>query len=121
MPASSIPWRIHAFSIDFDWVVREAYSHEVASAGFWPGAGMGEAAFYAYAYPEPAGYSSRPVRLGPASYSDTLKEFILPCAAVGDASDPDENLLQFLQTPYAAEANPAHWDRAGLERSESEK
>lgn len=99
-----------------DWVMQEAYSHEVASAGFWPGAGLGEAAFYAYTYPEPAGYGSHPIQPGAASYSDTLKEFILPYAAVQKADDPDWALLQFLQTTYSAAADLAHWDRATLER-----
>lgn len=100
-----------------DWVMQEAYSHEVASAGFWPGAGLGEAAFYAYTYPEPAGYSARRIQPEAAYYSDTLREFILPYAAVRNAADSDRTLLKFLQTSYAAAADLAGWDRAALERS----
>jgi len=99
-----------------DWVMQEAYSHEVASAGFWPGAGLGEAAFYAYAYPEPAGYGSRPIQPAAAFYSDTLREFILPYAAVRKSDAPDRTLLQFLHTTYSSAAELAGWDRAALER-----
>lgn len=98
-----------------DWVMQEAYSHEVASAGFWAGAGLGEAAFYAYAYPEPAGYGTRKIRPGAAYYSPTLKEFILPYEAVRTAANPDATLLDFLQTTYAAAADLAQWNRTALE------
>lgn len=99
-----------------DWVMQEAYSHEVASAGFWPGAGLGEAAFYAYLYPEPAGYAARKIRPDAAYYSDALKEFILPYEAVRTAADPDRTLLEFLQSSYECAADLAGWDRAALER-----
>lgn len=99
-----------------DWVMHEAYSHEVASAGFWPGAGLGEAAFYAYAYPEPKGYRTHLVEPGAAHFSETLGEFILPYAAVQTAENPDQALLDFLQTTYEAAADLAAWDRAALER-----
>jgi hypothetical protein len=99
-----------------DWVMQEAYSHEVASAGFWPGAELGEAAFYAYAYPEPPGYRSRKVQPDAAYYSEDLKEFILPYEAVRNASDPDRVLLEFLQTTYASAADLAGWDRAAVDR-----
>lgn len=99
-----------------DWVMQEAYSHELASAGFWPGAGLGEAAFYAYAWPEPPGYSACKVMPGAAYYSATLKEFILPYNEVRAASKPDEMLLSFLQSTYESAADLAKWDRNSLER-----
>ncbi|HEX7027520.1 MAG TPA: DUF5996 family protein [Gammaproteobacteria bacterium] len=98
-----------------NWVMQEAYSHEVASAGFWPGAGLGEAAFYAYAYPEPEGYRTRPIRPDAAYYSDTLHEFILPYEAVRTAAIPAQTLLEFLESSYASAADFADWDRPALE------
>lgn len=100
-----------------DHVMREAYSHEVHSAGFWPGTGLGEAAFYAYAYPEPDGFREAAVAPAEAYYHDELGEFILPYAAVQETSAPDAALLDFLQTTYEAAADLANWDRAALERS----
>lgn len=99
-----------------DWVMEEAYSHEVSSAGFWPGEGLGEAAFYSYAYPEPAGFSEYPVQPAAAYYSRELREFILSYEAVRTAGDPDAVLLEFLQTTYEAAANPGKWNRDALER-----
>jgi hypothetical protein len=95
--------------------VREAYSHEVSSAGFWPGAeAFPRAAFYSYAYPEPAGFRARPV--APGSYFDTtLGEFILPYDTVAQAGQPDALLLDFLSTTYVAAAETGGWDRAALE------
>jgi hypothetical protein len=99
-----------------DWVMREAYSHEVSSCGFWPGnGGFGRAAFYAYAYPEPAGFSAAAVP-APAGYDKDLGQFILPYDAVRTAAAPDELLLDFLQSTYAACADRAQWDRRALER-----
>lgn len=98
-----------------DWVMREAYSHEVASAGFWPGAGLGEAAFYAYIYPAPEGYAASHVEPAAAYHLESLGEFILPYAAVQGADDPDATLLAFLESSYAAAAELAGWDRAALE------
>jgi uncharacterized protein DUF5996 len=99
-----------------DAVTREAYSHEVSSAGFWPGGGPIEyAAFYSYAYPEPDGFSSAPVRPAQAFYSRELGEFILPYDAVRTASDPRRTLMDFLQSTYTAAAELGHWDRAALE------
>jgi hypothetical protein len=101
-----------------DWVMREAYSHEVSSAGFWPGNAMlPEAAFYAYAYPEPAGFAK--ARLAPATarYDDTLREFILPYDAVRRSDDPQRDVLAFLESTYVAAADLGGWDRAALERS----
>jgi len=94
-----------------DAVTREAYSHEVSSAGFWPGNdAFPRAAFYSYAYPEPAGFRYRPVTAS-AYYDTTLGECILPYDAVRTAGEPDALLLDFLSTTYAAEAGG--WDRAG--------
>lgn len=99
-----------------DWVVREAYSHEVSSCGFWPGnEAMPAPAFYAYAYPEPPGFDAAPVQPDQAGYDTTLHEFILPYAAVRQARSPDVMLLDFLQSTYEAAANLGGWDRAALE------
>jgi len=98
-----------------DAVTREAYSHEVSSAGFWPGSeAFPRAAFYSYAYPEPEGFRDRPVTAG-AHYDTTLGEFILPYDTVRTAADPDAMLLDFLSTTYAAAAETGGWDRAALE------
>ena len=96
-------------------MAREAYSHEVSSAGFWPGAeAFPRAAFYSYAYPEPA--ASATGRSHPAAAFDpTLGEFILPYDTVAQSRDPDAVLLDFLSTTYAAAADSAGWDRAALE------
>jgi hypothetical protein len=99
-----------------DYVMREAYSRECASSGFWPGGGTQEAAFYSYAYPEPAGYSEYAVRPSAAYYDKNMREFILPYDAVRNAESPDDVLLDFLQSTYEAAANLAGWDRASLER-----
>jgi len=98
-----------------DAVVREAYSHEVSSAGFWPGGGDVDAAFYSYAYPEPPGFAAAKVAPAPAAYSDQLKEFLLPYEAVRIAPDPDSVLMAFLISNYEAAANLGQWDRAALE------
>ncbi len=98
-----------------DAVVREAYSHEVSSAGFWPGSdAFPQAAFYSYAYPEPPGLRDRPITQG-ARFEAALGEFILPYDAVRAAAEPDALLLDFLATTYAAAADAAGWDRAALE------
>lgn len=98
-----------------DAVTREAYSHEVSSAGFWPGgAGNdGDPFFYSYAYPSPPGFADAPV--APGRFDTKLGEFVLPYAEVRAAADPDAALLAFLQTSYAAAADHAGWDRATLE------
>ena len=99
-----------------DAVAREAYSHEVSSAGFWPGGGaIDYPAFYSYAYPAPDGFADAKVRPDAAFFSKDLGEFILPYDAVRTAEDPDEALLQFLQSTYEAAANGAKWDRTELE------
>ena len=99
-----------------DAVTREAYSHEVSSAGFWPGgAGVEAAAFYSYAYPSPAGFSGARVRPAEASFDPKLGEFVLPYDAVRKARDPDEALLEFLHSTYDAAADLGRWDREALE------
>jgi hypothetical protein len=99
-----------------DAVVREAYSHEVSSAGFWPGSpGAEEAMFYSYAYPEPAGFRDAPLSPAETRYDPALGEFVLPYEAVRRAADPDAVLLSFLSSTYAAAADRANWDREALE------
>lgn len=101
-----------------DWVAREAYSHEVSSCGFWPGGGaVPMPVFYAYAYPEPAGFSAATVQPSSAFYSADLHEFVLPYEAVRTADAPEEVLGSFLQSTYEAAADLAHWDRSALERT----
>ena len=101
-----------------DSVTREAYSHEVISAGFWPGGGdMKGAAFYAYAAPEPAGYAQAAVRPSKAFYHPEMKEFFLMYGDVRMDPSPRKALLEFLQSSYDSAANLAKWDRAELERS----
>ncbi|MDQ1385935.1 MAG: hypothetical protein QOG65_3314 [Actinomycetota bacterium] len=98
-----------------DWVMEEAYSHEVSSCGFWPG-GSEEGSFYSYAYPEPEGFRSWPVVPDSARYDAGLGEFVLPYRSVRTAADPDAVLLDFLQSTYEAAAERAGWDRVALER-----
>ncbi|WP_203998590.1 DUF5996 family protein [Micromonospora lutea] len=96
------------------WIEREAYTHELASCGFWPGGGE-EGAFYAYAYPEPPGFADYPIRPAAAYYHRDLGEYVLPYEAVAEAADPDHMLMEFLDTTYAAVADLADWDRTALE------
>jgi hypothetical protein len=96
-------------------VMREAYSHEVSSAGYWPD-GAAQGVFYSYSYPEPAGFRDAWVRPAEAFYSPDLGEFVLPYDAVAGAADPDLMLLEFLQSTYEAAATHAGWIRAALER-----
>ncbi|HVW30867.1 MAG TPA: DUF5996 family protein [Polyangiaceae bacterium] len=100
-----------------DSVTREAYSHEVSSAGFWPGGGgpIDYPAFYSYAYPSPAGFDRASVRPAQAFFSKELGEFILPYDVVRTASDPEQTLFHFLQSTYEAAADLGRWDRAALE------
>ena len=101
-----------------DRVAHDAYSHEVSSCGFWPGGGpVPHAAFYAYAYPEPAGFAEAAIAPAAAFYSTELREFILPYDNVREAHSPDETLLDFVQSTYEAAADLAQWDRASLERN----
>jgi hypothetical protein len=100
-----------------NWVMREAYSHEVSSCGFWPGnGGYGRATFYAYAYPEPPAYATARLRTPGAFYDPQLKEFVLPYDAVRQATDPARTLLGFLHETYVAAADGAGWNRPALER-----
>jgi hypothetical protein len=102
-----------------DWVVREAYSHEVSSAGFWPGGGPHPfPLFYSYAYPEPAGFAQAKVQPEGAFYSSDLREFILPYEVVRQADAPDTALLMFLESTYRAAADLGAWNRVALERAE---
>jgi Family of unknown function (DUF5996) len=104
-----------------DRVTRDAYSHEVSSCGFWPGAPgpQGapniEAFFYSYAYPEPPGYAEYAIAPAEARYDRNFGEFVLPYEAMRKAADPDGMLLEFLQSTYEAAANFGKWDRGALE------
>ncbi|HVJ18709.1 MAG TPA: DUF5996 family protein [Polyangiaceae bacterium] len=99
-----------------DYVMIEAYSQEVSSAGFWAGdARFPEPAFYSYAYPEPEGFRSARVEPDDARYLQALGEFVLPYAAVRSARSPQREVLAFLNTTYEAAAELAGWDRATLE------
>jgi hypothetical protein len=99
-----------------DAVAQEAYSHQVSSAGFWPGsAGVEYPAFYSYAYPEPLGFSSAPIHPKEAFYSEGLREYVLPYDAVRTARDPEQALMEFLASTYEAAAIAGNWDRAALE------
>jgi hypothetical protein len=99
-----------------DAITREAYSQEVSSLGFWPGADvMPQPLFYSYAYPEPAGFAQAKVKPDTASYNTQLREFTLPYDAVRTANSPDEALLDFAQTTYDAASVLGKWDRAALE------
>ncbi len=95
-----------------DTVTREAYSHEVSSAGFWPGGGpIDEAAFYAYAYPQPGGFAAASIEPAAARYNEAFGEFILPYEAVRSSAEPEATLLAFLESTYAAAAALGNWDR----------
>jgi hypothetical protein len=99
-----------------DRVTREAYSHEVSSAGFWPGgAALPEPIFYSYAYPTPEGFAAAPVRPATARWNAELGEFVLPYDEVRRAASPDRALLEFLESTYEAAARLADWDRGALD------
>ena len=100
-----------------DAVAWEAYSHQVSSAGFWPGSEgpVDYAAFYSYAYPAPEGFAHAHVRPAQAFFSQELGEFILPYEAVRSARNAKGTLLEFLQSTYDAAADLGRWDRAALE------
>jgi hypothetical protein len=101
-----------------DHITREAYSHEVSSAGFWPGgASMPYPIFYSYAYPVPRGFAEAKVRPAAAAWNAPLGEFVLRYEDVRRAPSPDEALLGFLQTTYDAAARLGGWDMAALERT----
>ena len=98
-----------------DRITREAYSHEVASGGFWAGGATAvEPFFYSYIYPEPEGY--RTATVAPGRFDETFAEYVLPYAEVRASPEPDRMLGDFLQSAYEAGAGLAHWDRAALER-----
>ncbi|HEY4762545.1 MAG TPA: DUF5996 family protein [Candidatus Sulfotelmatobacter sp.] len=100
-----------------DAITREAYSHEVSSAGFWPGGGdIPAPAFYSYAAPEPPGFAQMPIRPQAAYYHPLMKEFLLMYDDVRTADSPKTALLEFLQSTYDAAADTGHWDRKALER-----
>ncbi|MDB6015527.1 MAG: hypothetical protein JWR19_16 [Pedosphaera sp.] len=101
-----------------DRITREAYSHEVSSAGFWPGGGdINGAAFYSYTAPEPPGFRDYPIRPKQAFYHPQLHEFLLMYDDLRTSETPKEDLLAFLQTTYEAGATLGKWDRGALERS----
>ncbi|MGC1381009.1 MAG: DUF5996 family protein [Candidatus Baltobacteraceae bacterium] len=100
-----------------DWVTREAYSHEEQSVGFWPGGPGIEAAFYAYAYPEPKSYGQAVVAPAAAAWNGTMREFVLPYETVRSSKNPDRDVLDFFTSTYEAAADLAGWDRAALERA----
>jgi hypothetical protein len=99
-----------------NWVMREAYSHEVSSCGFWPGSPGAQPAFYSYAYPQPPGFAAAKVKPDSAHWDKDLGEFILPYDKVRLAQSPGGRLLEFLESTYLAAADLAHWDRDALER-----
>lgn len=102
-----------------NWVMREAYSHELSSCGFWPGGGPHPFPFfYSYAYPEPDGFPLAAIEPEGAFYSKDLREWILPYDVVREAASPDEALLAFLETTYQAASELGYWDRSTLERNE---
>jgi hypothetical protein len=97
-------------------VTREAYSHEVSSAGFWPGGGgVEEAMFYSYAYPVPYGFKDRWVEPDAARFDEGLGEFVLPYEAVRADGDPERVLMRFLRSTYEAAAETGGWNRVALE------
>lgn len=105
---------------DADVITGEAYSHEVISAGFWPGnGGFGQAAFYSYTAPQPAGLPEQRVQPDAALYSQDLKEFLLLYDDARATADPANTILAFLESTYEAGSRLAGWDRSELERSPS--
>jgi hypothetical protein len=97
-------------------VMRDAYSHEVSSAGFWPGGnGADDASFYSYAYPTPDGFREAPIQPTGAYFGEALGMFLLPYDVVRTSDDPERTLLAFLRSSYEAAANSAQWDRTSLE------
>ena len=102
-----------------DAVAREAYGHEVSSAGFWPNLeGGGDPTFYSYAYPVPAGFADRTVKPAQAHFDADLGEFVVTYASIRESEDPDEALLSFLQSTYEAAADLGGWERGALERDQ---
>lgn len=113
-PAPAHPGGVPNFP---DWIAREAYSHEVSSAGFWPGNDANpQPIFYCYAYPAPEGFAAAPVEPAEAYYDEGLYEFVLPYEQMRRLDDPEAALMRFLETTYAAAADAAMWDRDDIER-----
>lgn len=105
-----------------DWITREAYSHEVSSAGFWPGGDSHPSAlFYSYAYPSPEGFADVAVRPDAAGWDADLSEFVLPYEDVRTASAPEDELTDFLESTYDAAATLGEWDRGRLEWEPGER
>lgn len=103
-------------------ITREAYSHQLCSAGFWPGGEiLQEPIFYSYAYPEPYGFASAALRPEQARYDEQLREFVVPYEAIRTAASPDDALTAFLDSTYDASAELGHWDREALDRDWSER
>src|ERR1019366_6040717 len=103
---------VHLFWGSFDLAgTRESYSHEAASAGFWPGSdAYPHAAFYSYVYPSPQGFAEAKIEPGQATWAAAMGEWLLPYDAVRTAADPDATLLRFLETTYRSAADLGHWD-----------
>jgi uncharacterized protein DUF5996 len=102
-----------------DYVMVEGYSHECISAGWWPGnvgGPMTEPVFYSYSYPEPQGFDAAPVRPEGAYYHKVMREWVLPYEGVRTSREPEQMVLQFLQSSYEEAAHRAGWDRKALER-----
>jgi hypothetical protein len=98
-------------------ITREAYSHQLCSAGFWPGGVVfPEPIFYSYAYPEPFGFAAAPLRPAEAHYDEQLQEYVVPYDAIRNAPSPDDALTAFLDSTYEASAELGHWDREALDR-----
>jgi hypothetical protein len=97
-------------------ITGPAYSHEVISAGFWPGAGLAGPAFYGYSAPSPAGLEAEVVRPAAAGWNQQISEFILMYDDIRNLEQPGEALMEFLESTYAAGAKLANWDRAALEQ-----
>ena len=102
-----------------DAITREAYSHEVSSVGFWPGAGIAGPAFYSYMAPTPAGFSDAKVLPAAAHFDAALGEFLVMYDDIRASASPSEALLSFCQSTYEAGALAANWDRESLERNPS--
>lgn len=100
-----------------DWIAREAYSHEVSSAGFWAGGEQyPHAVFYSYAYPEPPGFADARILPAGAGYDGVLREFVLPYESMRSSASPETALLDFLQSTYETAADLGKWERGALER-----
>ena len=105
-----------------NWVLQDAYSHELMDFGFWTGSeAFPEAAFYCYLYPEPEGYKTAALSPPQAYYNNDMGEFILPYAAVQQAENPEQMLMEFLRSTYSIGANLANWDKSLFENKRNFK